>query len=712
VSAPAMTLALEVLSTMLRHQVKFTALSLLFLGVIATGLGWLSRSLAIGDELYPESPTPQPPIAAKTEGAASRLPRGRMTVGGRVLGPQGKPVPGASVMVYGASRQGGDILRASSTSPAALGQAICDVSGRFRLEMPRISSATHHTVAAAALAPGYGVGWVDLDVDADLPAAEITLRPEQVIEGRLFDISGQLAQGVRVSVAGMGHSARGPESLPDGLEGGPQFWGGNGANAPPAWPKPAITAADGRFTIRGIGRGLRVLLLALSPRFAQQRITVDMDAAAETMSITGVMEPAKVIIGRVTLADTGKPVPHAAISIRAYRGGPAYPSDYETDAEGNFRANPLSTDKYAVSVQAPPGQPYLSAASGIFDWIKGTFERRIDFVLHRGVVLRGKVVESGSGRPVEGAALGYVIRDSERGVPMTRAHTGPDGTYQFAVLPKAGMLAIMGPSNDYIFQEMADKMLREGRPGGQRQYAHAFVSCDLKPGTESREINVVLHRGATVKARVTTPDGQPVVRAWIFSRLLLRPQPWPTLRYSGEFRGDVRNGHSELHGLPPEAEVPVYFLDSKNQLGATTTFSVKAATEGPIPVPLVPCGLATARLVDRKGIPIAAYRDSYLISMIVTPGRDVLSKGAAEQDLPSSDGDYLSRIDPDHYNNLISDAQGRVTFPDLIPGATYRINDMTTVDEPGGRKTRSVFIARTGESIELGDIVIEKPQER
>ena len=183
--------------------------------------------------------------------------------------------------------------------------------------------------------------------------------------------------------------------------------------------------ADGRFTIRGIGRGLRVLLFAEDPRFARQRIVVDTDAAAETMSITAAMEPAKVIIGRVTFADTGKPVPHASISIWAYRGGPAYPSDYETDAEGNFRANPFSTDRYAVAVQAPDGQPYLGASTGIFDWTKGSFERRVDLVLPRGVMLRGKVVEEGSGQPVDGAALGYVIRDGEKGVPACRARTEP-----------------------------------------------------------------------------------------------------------------------------------------------------------------------------------------------------------------------------------------------------------------------------------------------
>ena len=68
--------------------------------------------------------------------------------------------------------------------------------------------------------------------------------------------------------------------------------------------------------------------------------------------MTTALEPAKVIIGRVTYADTGKPVAHTAISVRAYRGGPAHASEYETDADGNFRANPFSTDRYAVSAGA------------------------------------------------------------------------------------------------------------------------------------------------------------------------------------------------------------------------------------------------------------------------------------------------------------------------------------------------------------------------
>jgi protocatechuate 3,4-dioxygenase beta subunit len=77
-----------------------------------------------------------------------------MTVGGRVLDPQGNPLPNAAVMVYGATKQGGDIVRNGFNGPAALGQARGDAAGQFRLGVPRMNSATHHLVGAAALAAG------------------------------------------------------------------------------------------------------------------------------------------------------------------------------------------------------------------------------------------------------------------------------------------------------------------------------------------------------------------------------------------------------------------------------------------------------------------------------------------------------------------------------------------------------------------------------
>ena len=58
----------------------------------------------------------------------------------------------------------------------------------------------------------------------------------------------------------------------------------------------------------------------------------------------------------------------------------------------------------------------------------------------------------------------------------------------------------------------------------------------------------------------------------------------------------------------------------------------------------------------------------------------------------------------------MSDAQGRLTLPVLIPGATYRFVDSTVaVRGVTGPKVRKEFTVKPGETLELGDLVIEKP---
>ena len=184
----------------------------------------------------------------------------------------------------------------------------------------------------------------------------------------------------------------------------------------------------------------------------------------------------------------------------------------------------------------------------------------------------------------------------------------------------------------------------------------------------------------------------------MFSRLLLQPQPWPWRQFSGRFHGDVHNGRCELHGLAQDAEVPVFFFDPKNELGATAVFSVKAAKDGPITVRLEPCGMAMARLVDPKGKPLAGYRDPYLISMIVTPGPDRLADAEADKADLSAEGDYLSRIDPDHYADLALRRPGPHHVPRLDPRRDLSGHRQDRPERQRiGRRTRKEFVAGSGE---------------
>ena len=184
---------------MLLNKLRFLAMAFLFLRAVATGTGYGNDSLATKDEPA-KTPVGQKPIGGTPDGANQKPGPGRMFVVGRVLDPQGKPVPNASVMVYARSM----ILRMDAPAerlyPKELGRASSDGSGRFRVDVPRTSSSRHDEFGAVALAPGYGAGWVELDPDADRPTADITLRPEQVIHGRLFDLQGQPARDVKLSV--------------------------------------------------------------------------------------------------------------------------------------------------------------------------------------------------------------------------------------------------------------------------------------------------------------------------------------------------------------------------------------------------------------------------------------------------------------------------------------------------------------------------------
>ena len=135
------------------------------------------------------TPASQAPGERRSEAASSP----RMMVTGRVVDPQEKPVPNATVMIYTrpkVSEQPTPACRVplEMETPLIIGQARSDGSGRFRIDAARTSSATHDLLGLTALAPGYGIGWVEVDPDAEEPNARIALASEQAIQGRLFDV--------------------------------------------------------------------------------------------------------------------------------------------------------------------------------------------------------------------------------------------------------------------------------------------------------------------------------------------------------------------------------------------------------------------------------------------------------------------------------------------------------------------------------------------
>ncbi len=459
-----------------------------------------------------------------------------------------------------------------------------------------------------------------------------------------------------------------------------------------------------------MGRGRHAQLSVADPRFAFQVIDVETDDTPGAKLLTNTLQSPKIFTGHVTYADTGKPVPNARLQISAV--GPGLPgsrqNDVQADGDGRFRVNASAGERFGVSASPPAGQIYLAVHKRV-EWPKGAVEQSVDFALPRGIAIRGKVVEEGSSRPVEGALVTFrpssrMDGDSSSGI--SESVTATDGSFELAVAPHAGNLGVHAPNEDYVLREIGTRQLADGQPGGRRLYSHGSIACDPQPSGPVLEIQVALRRGVTVSGRIVGPDDQPVQDAWIISRAALQPSPTAWRLWRGHYHGEALSGRFDVHGLDADTDLPVYFLEPKRKLGATAHLSGKSVTGGPIAVKLEPCGNALARLIDADRRPLVGYRDMYLIWMIVTPGPAWASRDPADANRLSADGDLLARIDPINYENEpVSDVQGRITFPALIPGARYRIVDQ----DSSGPRIRKEFTAKPGETLDLGDIMIQNP---
>jgi len=638
----------------------------------------------------------------------------RMIVTGRVLDPAGKPMAGVPVEVVGRPRAP-EVGTVEKTDPyVLLGRGATDADGRFRLDASRSSTARYIDVHALAAAPGFGFGWISLNPDAEQPAADFRLHTEQVIQGRLVDVSGQPAAGVEIQVHDLGRSTGNGND--DSI--GPPPWWFDPPEGLRAWPKLVTTDGQGRFTLAGIGRDFSVSLYVHDIRFARQRLELKTDDRQGPKDVALALQPATIIEGRVLAADTSQPIPHAVISIAASYGmfGGMFTTKYQADAQGRFTANPSPGDYFRMSAFAPDGQ-YL-ARRDEFAWTKGAVKKEIEIKLPRGVVIRGKVTEQGTGRPLAGVNVHYFPRNSLEGILNgleASVASKDDGSFAVAVLPGKGYLLVLAPTLDYLLEEIGSRTLYEkGQPGGMRHYAHDIIAYDVN-AHDSPEISAVLRPGKTVRGRVVGPEGQSVKDAAIITRLVVDPR---NLIWSGSgihvLDVHARDGRFELHGLDPEKSEPVYFLDADHQYGTVVELSGKQAGEE-VMVRLLPCGQAKARFVKPDGKPIGKLSTFPFFELLAKPGRHDRSRDRAVQAQLAADSAFMANVDRKHYSSgprgPVTDSEGRITLPALIPGALYRISDFSTGnDADKGVQVRKDFTVKPGETVDLGDILIEKPQ--
>jgi hypothetical protein len=497
--------------------------------------------------------------------------------------------------------------------PHILAEARTDREGRFRLTV-RPAGAGHE--ALIAWADGHGTTW-RYPLPGSGKPVELTLPPEQLVRGRLIDLQGQPAAGVKLHVTRLG-----PQTPSDGwlvyrrvttagAGGDEDEWvswqsahalgyvsvrlgGMDRAKEPPrketvpppvptvifreppahlpGWPRSVTTDAQGRFVLRGVGKGQGIGLRVDDERFALQGL--DFPPQGRDEEVTRILAPVRVLEGTVTDADTGRPVADATVRVlpagtlagdpgtslaleetdaRGRRGMYALglrtvlyriilPTDEgeelpplvaRTDAEGRFRFRLFRHRDYRLRVTGPDGRHYLPRTAALTWPGAAVVRQRLDLTLQRGALVRGRVTEAPDGKPLAGARVDFWGKGVK--IPEGTRHpqevtTGKDGTFQTLLPPGAWHLLVNGAESLYRIQKVAIHRLTDQQsPPAKGQPVPYFspdavTAVDLRPGAE-REVAVSLRRAHLLRGRVVAPDGKPVAGVYMVRRPVVPLEP-------------------------------------------------------------------------------------------------------------------------------------------------------------------------------------------
>jgi len=629
--------------------------------------------------------------------------RETITVTGRVTDASGNPIENADVLVLRSERSrssrplGLYLINGLPFQHSISDTAKTDRNGAYRVKVvPTLTGG----IDLFAAADGYGMVNHRLEQNVLQTNIDLVLSDEHAVRGKLVDLSGVPVVGATVRVLlKVDANASGTRDVwrrtfnawhPRGLR---------------CW-ETVQTDEQGRFLLRGLSSEA-IRIQVESPRTASFQTESVPLPIKDPKSTTISLSPAHSIHGTVVRGDTGKPAANArVISI----GGVVLDDRWQevtTDDQGRFVVNPFvrnpAMQGFGPPVDYlyvyPPDQSEYCVAEVEVGNLQAA-NREVKVTLQPGVLIEGFVRETDTGHGIAGARVQFCNDRkndtvSRGGAESSRIHTTiseQDGKFLLRIPRENGHLLVLGPTLDYVDQEMTYGQLNGEGQSGRHVYADAIIPIVLQDTDNHVTKDIELQRGVTRSAEVIDAARNPVT-SFLAVSSAYNPNGYeftePTTLYG-------REGRFALQGCRPDNETLVSVYDPKTHCGATESI-LPNADGSPVQIQLQPCGSATLRLVDADQKPVS-NRAIQLQYVLREPG------AADEKELAihAFDADYGASVWLEPAHNYQTDEHGTLKFENLIPGLVYRI--VGHAQRPGEPHTPKTFKVSSSQHLDLGSM--------
>jgi RNA polymerase sigma factor (sigma-70 family) len=649
----------------------------------------------------PKDKSDRTPADAKPKPAEE----GTIEVRGRVLDPEGKPVAGARLYL---AKQG-------PNEPAPSEQATSGPDGCFRFTAQR-AKMDKSSWQVMAVATGHGCDWAAVGS----AKTELTLRlvKDVPIRGRILDREGRPVAGVKVRVLAV--AAYEGEDLTKMVDDfrrvgyqtseGVKRWYG----PLPGQSSVVTVGADGRIRLSGFGRERTVRLSVEGPTIEYATVIV-MTRHEKTLvgwkppqgyrqgKIYGATfdylpAPARLIRGVVRDKATGKPVP--GVTFWTY----LTPHRPVTDAKGRFELLGYPKTSTYILYLVPPDGHHFAIRTQIPD-TQGLDPITADIDLPSGITVKGQALDKNTGKPVVGVRVSYFVLFPNPKVGkldgyheyegLSRATTGPDGSYTITVLPGPGVLAVEAqPASSYRSALITPKELETFL--GQKLPNWLFPSQDHLAihgtGAVANARNMLLSQSRYNDLVLINPKEKdtPLVRDLVLLPALKRQgtivaadgTPLSGVNviglnnpHSNEFNATLKSASFTVHGLHPMRTRDLFFYHKEKNLGRY--LELRGDQGEPLKVELQPCGSVAGRLVDKAGKAVAGT-----VIYVCRKGNGAFWPGGFQ---------------------VKTDKDGRFHVESLVPGQPYTLTRQPS--NIADTLPRGVTV-EPGKKKDLGDLVV------